>query len=456
MATRFMQALRRWPAYMAAGPLLFFSGQQGLRADGESLCTRFEDVAGSAPGANGSFAWVNRIEAPVGAQAIAIYDRYRTLLAQQGGGLEHLVRLHLYQRDKRFFPVFDRIRRHIEPAAPTPSTAVGMGRFDPDDHARFCIDAIALNPAAAQSFGARRAIDTARGPSAASYSHVMGAGPLRFLAGQIPIDTSRPGAPLIRNFEDIPEEGHFLRVGRSHEDTRNGPIAAQTWFTYDLIRHHLQSAGSSMAHILNLTVYLQDMRDFPTFHRVHERFFPDDPPAMTVIAGAEVGHKGTLIEIEPTAIALDAPFARRAIASPSGIAPAQMSVLVEAGGIAFFSGMLGLTDQGEPVTTFADLPARCRRGLKKGSSAASNPAVLQTLMALGRVEQSLSMVNADLSKVAHLSLFLADIRQFLALEPHLARAFGASRPALTVIECPAPGPVIGAGVSMTAIAWIGG
>ena len=456
MATRFMQALRRWPACVAAGPLLFFSGQQGLRADGESLCMTFADVAGIAPGSNSDFAWVNGIEAPVGAQAIAIYERYRALLAQAGGGLEHLVRLHLYQRDKRFFPVFDRIRRHNEPVAPTPSTAVGMGRFDPDDGARFCIDAIALNPDAVRSFGPRRALGAVGQPSAASYSHVMGAGPLRFLAGQIPIDTSRPGAPLIRNFEDIPEEGRFLRVGRSHEDTRNGPIAAQTWFTYDLIRRHLESAGSSMAHILNLTVYLQDMRDFPTFHRVHERFFAESPPAMTVVAGAEVGHKGTLIEIEPTAVAADAPFARRAIASPSGIAPAQMSVLVEAGGIAFLSGMLGLTDEGSPVTTFADLPARCRRGLKKGSAAAANPAVLQSLMALGRIEQSLSMVDADLSKVVHLSVFLADIRQFLALEPHLMRAFGASRPAFTVLECPAPGPVIGASVSMTAIAWLGG
>ena len=456
MATRFMQALRRWPACVEAGPLLFFSGQQGLRSDGQSVCASYADAAGLAPGSDSAFAWIDRIEAPVGAQAIAIYERYRTLLAQAGAGVEHLVRLHVYQRDKRFFPVFDRIRRHNEPVAPTPSTAVGMGRFDPDDQARFCIDAIALNPSALARLGPRRPLGGEIAPAAASYSHVMGAGPLRFVAGQIPIDTARPGAPLIRGYDDIPEEGRFLRVGRSHEDTRNGPVAAQTWFTYDLIRRHLEGAGSSLDDVLNLTVYLQDLRDFPTFHRVHERFFPQDPPAMTVIQGAEVGHKGTLIEIEPTARAADAPFRRRAIASPSGPAPAQMSVLVEAGGLAFLSGMPGLTDGGDPVTTFNDLPARCRRGLKKGAAAARNPAVLQSLMALARVEQALSMVNADLDKVVHLTLFLADIRHFLALEPTLVRAFGGSRPAFTVVECPAPGPVNGAQVSMTAIAWIGG
>ena len=456
MATRFMQALRRWPACVGAGPLLFFSGQRGLRADGETLCTRFEDVTRVEPGSNSNFAWVNRIEGPVGAQASAIYQRYRTLLASDGGGLEHLLRFHIYQRDKRYFPVFDRVRRRHEPNAPTPSTALGVGRFDPDDAACMCVDAIALKPSAEQYFGARRALGGADQQSAAaSYSHVVGAGPLRFIAGQIPIDTSKPGAPLIRGYDDIPEEGRILRVGRSHEDARNGPIAAQTWFTYDLIRQHLEHSGSSLAQVLNLTVYLQDMRDFPSFHRVHERFFPHEPPALTVIAAGEVGHKGTLIEIEPTALAHDAPFARRALASPSGLAPAQMSVLVEAGGLAFISGMLGLSDDGEPVTTYAQLPARCRRGLKKGSVAAANCAVLQGLMALARVEQALSMTDATLVRIAHLTVYLSDIRDFLALEPSLMRAFGDSRPALTVVEVPAPGPVIGARVSMTAIAWLG-
>lgn len=455
MATRFMQALRRWPACVAGGPLLFFSGQQGVAADGETLCADYADVADLAPGSDSAFDWVNRIEGPIGAQAMALYQRYRTLLASAGGGLEHLLRIHLYQRDKRFFPVFDRIRRHHERVAPATSTAVGMGRFDPDDQARFLLDAIALDPAAAQSFGQRRLLGAQDQPAAASYSNVMGAGPLRFVAGQIPIDASRPGAPLIRSYEDIPEAGWFLRAGRSHEDTRNGPIAAQTWFAYDLIRRHLESSGSSLDRVLNLIVYLQDMRDFPTFHRVHERFFPVEPPALTVIAAAEVGHKGTLVEIEPTALALDAPFARQAVASPSGAAPARMSVLCEAGGLAFLSGMPGLKDDGRPVTAYADLPARCRLGLRKGSAAAGNRAVLQSLMALGRIEQALSMIGAGIGRIVHLSVFLADIRQFLAIEPFLVRAFGAARPALSVIESPAPAPVPCAQVAMTAIAWIG-
>ena len=183
------------------------------------------------------------MEAPVGAQAIAIYEQYRSFLEREGGDLKHLLRYHVYQRDKRFFPVFDRVRRHYE-SAPPASTAVGVGRFEPTDRARLCIDAIALRPAAEQALGLREVLAGAAAHTpAATFSHVVGAGPFLFVAGQIPIDTSRPGAPLIRNYDDIPEEGRLLRVGRSHEDARNGPIAAQTWFTYDLIRKHLEAAG---------------------------------------------------------------------------------------------------------------------------------------------------------------------------------------------------------------------
>jgi enamine deaminase RidA (YjgF/YER057c/UK114 family) len=456
VATRYTQTLRRWPACVAAGPLLYFAGQRGLRSDAEAPCLSFDDIGNAAPGAGSRFAWVNRIEGPVGAQTIAIYRRLRQLLEREGGDLTHLVRMHFYQLDKRYFPVFDRVRRHHESAAPAASTALGMRRFDPDGAARFCVDGIALRPSAAASFGARRALSgAAEQAAAASYSHVIGAGPLRFIAGQVPIDTAKPGAPLIRGYDDIPEAGQRLRTGKSHEDSRNGPIAAQTWFTYDLIGEHLRHSGSSLAQLLNLTVYLQDMRDFPTFHRVHEQFFPVDPPALTVIAASEVGHRGTLIEIEPTALALDAPIERRAIAAPSGIAPAQMSVLVEAGGTAFVSGMLGLSDAGDPVTSFAELPQRLRHGLKKGALAAKNPAVLQGLMALGRIEQALSMTGVGLNRVVHLTIFMVDVQQFLTLEPFLARAFGSSRPALTVLETPAPGPIMDAVISMTAVAWVG-
>jgi 2-iminobutanoate/2-iminopropanoate deaminase len=442
-----------WPVGVAAGPFLFFSGQFGRNPRTGVPCSSFAEMAGKGPAQAGGFDWVDRMEGPVGAQGIAIYEEYRALLKRQGGDLEHLLRYHIYQRDKRFFPVFDRVRREYEPAPPS-STAVGMGRFETSDRARLCIDAIALKPAAEKTLGRREVLGGAAShTAAATFSHVIGAGPYLFVAGQIPIDASKPGAPLIRNYDDIPEVGRFLQRKRSHEDARNGPIAAQTWFTYDLIRQHLEAAGSTLASILNLVVYLQDMRDFPTFHRVHERFFPSAPPALTVIEVGEVGHKGTLIEIEPTAILPDRGLQRKVSGVPNWRAPAHMSQIVEAGGLAFLSGIAGIDAAGEPVVSARQLSRTARA--QAGGTLARNVAALQCLACVDQLVTQLNTAGRDLSSVTHLTVYLKDIDGFKIVESVLAKAFAKWRPAVVALEVPAVSPVAGVSVSMTAIAWFG-
>ncbi len=449
MNKKFFAALSRWPAGVSAGPFLFFSGQMGLTADG-AASQRFADVTGVGPGANSGYDWVNRIEAPVGAQGIAIYERYKKLLSKQGTTYTNLLRYHIYQRDKHFFSVFDRVRRTYEHAPPA-STAVGVGRFEPDDAVRLCIDSIVLNPAAENTLGPRTVHPGASAfAAAAHFSHVIEAGPYRFLAGQIPVDTSKPGSPLIRNYDDIPEQGRFLKVGRSHEDTRNGPIASQTWFTYDLIRQHLEAAGAGMDQILNVIVYLQDMRDFGTFHRVHERFFPTNPPALTVIDVGEVGHKGTLIEIEPTAIARGHGMSRRVI--PATHKNAQMSAAAEAGGLAFFSNVPGVGANGSAARKLSDLPAAWR---KRVAGSRASEIVVQAAAVIAQLEEQLKAFGKNLSRVTHLTLYLNDVDDFLTIASLLERAFGKKRPALMILEVPHPSPVTGVRVSATAIAWVG-
>lgn len=448
MSKAFYAALGRWPAGVSAGPFLFYSGQMGLRRPDEA-CTSFDDVDGK--GANSAFDWVNRIEAPVGAQGVAIYEKYRRLLGAQGGDYTNILRYHIFQRDKHFFSVFDKVRRSYENAPPA-STAVGVGRFTADDRVRLCIDSIVLNPTAEATMGKRTVHPGAAAYAAAAhFSHVIQAGPYRFLAGQIPVDTSKPGAPLIRNYDDIPEAGRFLKVGRSHEDARNGPIASQTWFTYDLIRQHLEASGSAMDQILNVVVYLQDMRDFATFHRVHERFFPSHPPALTVIEVGEVGHKGTLIEIEPTAIATGV-IGKRVI--PAAKQSAQMSAAVEAGGLAFFSNLPGTGVDGGPARKPADIPAAWRKKAQ-GARGKSVEVVVQAASVIGQLEAQLKAFGKTLARVTHLTLFLSDVNDFLMVGPLFERAFGKKRPVLMLLEVPHPSPLMGVRVSATAIAWVG-
>lgn len=441
-----------WPAWVTAGPFMFFSGQLGCTHEGKVI-TRYAEVPDAGTRVNTSFDWVSEMEAPVGGQAIAIYEHYREMLARENGGLEHLLRYHVYQRDKHFFSVFDRIRRGYETKPPA-STAVGLGRFDPTGRATLCIDAIALRASAERTLGPRSVLSgSARHSAPATFSHVIGAGPYLFVAGQIPIDTSKPGAPLIRGYDDVSEEGRFLRVGKSHEDTRNGPIAAQTWFTYDLIRQHLEAVGSSLDQILNLVVYLQDIRDFPTFHRVHERFFGSNAPALTVIESTEVGHKGTLIEIEPTAIIPGRGVERRVLQPPGWRAPAHMSAMVCGGDLAFFSGLVGTGASGIPVTSAAELSTQARKYISPGLG--SDFYALQAAVAVTRLAAHLDAAKRDLNDIAHLTVYIDNIDRYAAVEKVLVGALEKWRPAITLLEVPAVAPVMGAHVSLTAIGWFG-
>jgi enamine deaminase RidA (YjgF/YER057c/UK114 family) len=444
--------LNEWPAYVTAGPFMFFSGQMGRRQGDSSLIESYADAPNARGKSNTSFEWVGEMEAPVGAQGIAIYERYLEMLSKEGSNLNHLLRYHIYQRDKHFFSVFDRIRRGYETKPPA-STAVGLGRFEPSDRATLCIDAIALRDSAVNTIGPRTVLAGAsRHIAAATFSHVVNAGPYLFLAGQIPIDTSKPGAPLIRGYDDIPEEGAFLRVGRSHEDTRNGPIAAQTWYTYDLIRKHLEAAESSLEQVLNLIVYLQDMRDFPIFHRIHEHFFKSNPPALTVVQATEVGHKGTLIEIEATAILPGRGVERRIIAAEGWKAPAHMSACVCAGGLTFFSGIAGVDEPGREAASLRTLSAQVLERLVHDSEDRSY--AVQAASAIAELRRTVEAAGGNLNNIVHLTIGLRDINRFHTVEGVLIAMFGTWRPALTVLELPAVAPVRDARVSITAIGWL--
>lgn len=454
MSKSFLAALRRWPAAVAGGPFLFVSGQMGLDASGEPRVLHPGAAAGR-PDPASRHAWVCRMEGPVEGQAVGLYERYRDVLAPHGLSIGDVVRYHIFQRDKRFFSVFDRVRRHYEKAPPA-STAVGMGRFEPADRVRLCVDSIVYRGQAGAPSGRSVLQGSSAHAAAAHFSHVIGAGPFLFVAGQIPVDTSLPGSPLIRGYGDIPEEGRFLSVGRSHEDARNGPIAAQTWFTYDLIRKHLEGAGSSLDRIMNLVVYLQDMRDFPTFHRVHERFFPKHTPALTVIEAGEVGHKGTLIEIEPTAVTAASGLRVQRLAGDEVDTGAAMSAAAGAAGLTFLSGIPGLLSDGEPARRPAGLPAAWRRLLPARLPAGVDPVFAAQLAAVaGRLAARMKALGAGLDRVVHLTLFVDDIDQLSRTLPLLERAFGRRRPALYAVEVPRVSPVTGTRISATAIAWLG-
>jgi 2-iminobutanoate/2-iminopropanoate deaminase len=62
----------------------------------------------------------------------------------------------------------------------------------------------------------------------------------------------------------------------------------------------LKAAGASMADVVKTTVHLDDVKRFPGFNPVYERFFPDPKPVRTTV-GSQMG-PGIMVEIDVIAV----------------------------------------------------------------------------------------------------------------------------------------------------------
>ena len=434
MVTRSAEtAFGRYPRALRTGGLVFTSGVRGGAAG-----AGFDDLPVEGKAKRQGYGTADQTEGEVAVSSWRAHEVLEAALADAGSATDQILRQHVWQRDKRFFPVYEDIRKHWQPS-PAPSSGLGVADLSGAEGAWIGLDAIAVDldavaRGAAAAFTPREVVaapDHGAAPSASHYSQAVRSGPLLFTAGHIPIRTSAPGKPLIAGFDDLPEEGRFLATGRSHPDSRDGPIAAQSWFVYSELARLLAGAGLSLADTVLATVYLADLRDLAVFHRVHRHFFGDAGPALTVIGFDEVGHRGCRIEIELTALDPAGGLARRAVGWPIA-APLAAPAAVQAGDFLFLSGIAAFDAAGRFVGgTVAD----------------------QATQAFGLLGQVLGHAGAGMADLAKLTVYAATAADLPAIEAAAAAALDpAALPALEVVLVHGPGPVPGSRVQLEAIA----
>lgn len=121
-----------------------------------------------------------------------------------------------------------------------------------------------------------------------AYSHARRAGQLLFLAGL---------GPRKRGSTEIP--GVTLD---SAGNISSYDIEKQTRAVMENIRFVLEDAGSSWDRIVDVTVFLTNMKkDFATFNRVYAEYFRQNPPTRTTV---EVRALPTPIAVELKVVAL--------------------------------------------------------------------------------------------------------------------------------------------------------
>jgi 2-aminomuconate deaminase len=78
-------------------------------------------------------------------------------------------------------------------------------------------------------------------------------------------------------------------------------IRVQTRAVLENIRDILESAGASLADVVEVSSYLVNMADFDGYNQVYGEFFTYTGPARTTVAVAQLPHPQLLIEIKAVA-----------------------------------------------------------------------------------------------------------------------------------------------------------
>lgn len=131
-------------------------------------------------------------------------------------------------------------------------------------------------------------IDSSRAPEPVGlYPHARQVGNLLFLSGVGPRERGTKKIPGV----ELDESAEIVSYD----------IEAQCRSVFRNVRYILEDAGSSWNNIVDVTVFLTNMKaDFATYNRIYAEYFADNQPCRTTV---EVGSLPTPIAIELKVIA---------------------------------------------------------------------------------------------------------------------------------------------------------
>jgi 2-aminomuconate deaminase len=119
------------------------------------------------------------------------------------------------------------------------------------------------------------------------YPHVKRAGDFLFVSGT----SSRR------------KDGSFRGADQDEMGNVSLDIQEQTRAVIENISDILQSEGSNLRDVVDLTTFLINMNDFKGYNETYSEYFNENGPARTTVAAHQLPHPLILIEIKVTAFA---------------------------------------------------------------------------------------------------------------------------------------------------------
>ena len=103
-------------------------------------------------------------------------------------------------------------------------------------------------------------------------------------------------------FSDAVRTGNLLfvsgQVGVRDGKVVEGGIEEQTRATLENMRAVLECAGATLANVVKVTVFINDMALWPAMNAVYAEYFPTDPPARSALGSNGLALPELLVEME--------------------------------------------------------------------------------------------------------------------------------------------------------------
>jgi len=96
-------------------------------------------------------------------------------------------------------------------------------------------------------------------------------------------------------------DNSYAGSDQKEDGTWDLDIKVQTQAVMENIRHYLQLNNADLSDLVDVTVFLKDMRDFDAYNEIYNSFFPTTGPCRTTVAVADLPRPQILIEIKGTA-----------------------------------------------------------------------------------------------------------------------------------------------------------
>ena len=363
-------------------------------------------------------------------EAARIFDNIAEVLAAGGGELSHIVRTDQYYTTHEAVSAYQTVRRgRFSEFIPASTSIVMNGLLLPG--ADIEIQALAALPDRDRRAAPFDRADLSAAPTS-GYAPAVRYGDFVFCAGILA--NPEHGKPGVRGMspEAVMPEGNLWR-GQPIKLEADHIIGSK-------LKPVLELAGSSLANVVKAQIYMTHVEDFAAFSEVWAGYFPDNPPATTLVPCPKPALAVADARIEINVIALADRGATTAQIIDAGIATgyAHQSQAVRAGDLLFLSGLMAV--DGDGLVEAAQFDPR--------QPAFQSSVVTQAETILDNAERICEAAGTSLANVVRAQQFHTDIGDFLPVYKAWERRLGGRPIPFSAVEVAGPMPAPGCSLMM--------